>query len=236
MSESTSATTESETINRFQSAAEIQDVIWATQREFQAKKSEIKAKKTQIELVIDLFRQVLRQDLRRKRTELRAEFARWNSENGLRPLRKRLSHLKELMFAHHRNLLRQWFTNSRALHPIPAGWVSESDGDRIGPSTLERYNHLSRRRTANLSFRQGSVNPAHFVIHLVLDIVPPYVDYEPITADEATEVRESLYPKLSSAWQPVQGEGVWVRTVANLLFSDGPQFPIPVPATEPTRQ
>jgi hypothetical protein len=229
MSALTTATTMSESANRFQSAAEIQTEIRATQAELPYKKAQIKAKKAEIEAEIE----PLRQALRRKRTELKGEFARWKSEYGLRPLRQRLFDLDVLLFARHRNLLCQWFTHSRALHPIPEGWVKQ-DYDPDCLSGLERYDHPSRRRTAELTFFQAN-DPPLYIIRFVLSIDPADEDYEPVTADEATELREALYPMLSSAWQPVQVDEVWFETVAKLFFSDGPQFPIIVPSAEPAR-
>jgi hypothetical protein len=227
MTASTTATTMPKTAKRFQSAAEIQAEIRAAQTALLAKKPEINA-----EL------EPLLQALRRKRTELKARFAGWKSENGLRPLGKWVSRSEALRFAHHRNLLCQWLTHSRAQHPTPEGWVKQLCHPEYPPRfQLERYNHPSGRRTAELHLIQDRVNPAHFITHFVLWIAGPADDYEAVTADEGTQARESLYPMSSSAWQAVRAEGSWFETDGDLFFSDdGPQFPNPAPASEPARQ
>jgi hypothetical protein len=231
----------SETANRFQSAAEIQAEIRATQAALPANKTEIEARKTEIEAKkaeIEAEIEPLLQALRLKRTELQAKFARWESENGRRDLGKWLTHLEALLFAHHLNLFFQWLTHSRAQHAIPEGWAKRfcyPEYPYYGQ--LQRYYHPSRRRTAELDIRQDRVNPAHFIFNFVLLLDLHDKAYCPISADEGTEVRVSLYPMLSCAWQTVCADGEWFQTKGNLLISDdGLQYPNPIPAAEPTRQ
>jgi hypothetical protein len=241
MSVSTSATTVSESANRFQSAAELQAEIRATQAalpankaEIEARKAEIEAKKAEIEAEIES----LLQALRLKRTELQAKFGRWESENGLSDLGKWLTHLEALLFAHHRNIFFQWLTHSRVQHPIPEEWVKRFWYPEWPHQwQLQRYYHPSRRRTVELHIEQDKVNPAHFIFEFVLLLDRHDKAYGPITADEGTEVRVSLYPMLSCAWQTVCADGEWFQTKGNLLISDdGLQFPNPIPAAELTRQ